>query len=227
MTWVITLWNDKWRDFPRELDITTSCSHHIFSVLVCEVILMDALHQICQDWELFSLGLWWFFLSMAYSATDLFASCILPFCSELSSLITPTHPWGWISHIWYRYEKAGVPVLYFSLRCPLNPDFSLLLSGCPCIQQPDSSMALLTVFGQSQLHRELHAEEAQASVRQQFLHLDKRHECISMDVCVGESHSGGWLTSRTVSGTRISSTFSAARILGTCLLSVQRSWSSS
>lgn len=43
--------------------------------------------------------------------------------------------------------------------------------------------------------------EAQASARQQFLHLDSRHECISMNVCIGKSHGGGWLISRTVSVT--------------------------
>lgn len=146
---------------------------------------------------------------MAQSATEPFASCILLFCSEQSSLVTPTHPWGWIHRIWYLYEKAGAPGLHFSPRCPLNSDFSLLLSSCPCIQQPDCSMALPIVFGQSQLRWELHAAEAQASARQ---HLDIRHECISMDVCIGESHSRGWLTSSTVSGTWMK-TFSAARFL--------------
>lgn len=94
-------------------------------------------------------------------------------------------------HICYLYEKAGAPVLYFSLRCPLNSNSSLLLSSCPCIQQPDSSVALLIVFGQSQLHWELHAEEAQASAREQFLNLDSRHECINMNVCKRKSHGRG------------------------------------
>lgn len=159
---------------------------------------------------------------MIHSATDIFNSCILSFCSEWSSLITPAHPRGWIHHIWYLYNNIGASVLSFSLRYPRNSEFSLLLSSCPCIWQFGSTMALLIVFNQSQLHCELHAEDAQASSTQEFLHLDSRHECIGMDVCIGVSHSRDWLTSRTLSGTWMK-IFSAIRILGMWLLSVQRS----
>lgn len=44
------------------------------------------------------------------------ACCILPFCSEQSSLITFTHPWGWMHPFWYLSENAGTPVLYFTLK---------------------------------------------------------------------------------------------------------------